>query len=782
MADDGAAPSEAFPDFSGAANDTGGEISMSVEETNKVRAALGLKPLGDRSKEKAAERDAEARRHQEAREAEAKEREVEELRAKIAASREARRQEQQLRSVKTLGEASRDDSDDLAAWVGKSRALEDRRKAADRAKAEALMRKFQEEDEGADDDEEEEERGGAENVYSGKDLAGMSVKHSASALQEGETMVLTLEDQPLLADGRKALNEAEDELENVRVAELEKRQKARRAAKKERKPFEETEEEPSRTILGKYDEEEAEVKLKLDEDGAASAAKRKREEEVARRLKSGLAGVEETLEQSRAVQEEFYTKEEMEAFKKPKKMRKKRKVRQRVEEEDAAAEPMLDASTLEGDALAPADSSKDRGSRADRARNEERTKAARAEEMAGRDAAFSLAKERANAEQAAARAAYEAAAQEEEIFGEDDDELERALARSRQEALQKQKAREGKARGADALADAVVAKREEDGDALGLGAGIGGGKGLNINDTTEFVRGIGLPTLESLNKGPPHASAAAAAAAAAAAPEGDVEMAEAATEGGGGGGAAEDGNNADDVEMGDEVELTEEMMRQELAEAAEEAARTGVEGALGKEQTHASGIAGTLAMLRERDELSKMESWAGRNIDKRSDKLLVAREAEAIASGSFNGRDFTFNLDKYDEYGRKMTPREAFRRLCWKFHGMTPGRMKREKRIAQYAKEQQEKGMSANDTSLNTVSKMQEVQKQQATPYIVLSGNVKPGQTSDPAQALAAEKQSAPPAIPGASAKPLSGKAKVAMWMGGGKSSKQRPPPAPKLG
>jgi U4/U6.U5 tri-snRNP-associated protein 1 len=42
-------------------------------------------------------------------------------------------------------------------------------------------------------------------------------------------------------------------------------------------------------------------------------------------------------------------------------------------------------------------------------------------------------------------------------------------------------------------------------------------------------------------------------------------------------------------------------------------------------------------------------------------------------------------LDKFDEFGRKMTPREAFRHISHRFHGKMPGKKKTEKRIQKYA-------------------------------------------------------------------------------------------------
>lgn len=52
----------------------------------------------------------------------------------LCRQREKRLEDEKLRKVKTLGEAA-DDVDDVAAWINKSRALEEKAKADARAKA-----------------------------------------------------------------------------------------------------------------------------------------------------------------------------------------------------------------------------------------------------------------------------------------------------------------------------------------------------------------------------------------------------------------------------------------------------------------------------------------------------------------------------------------------------------------------------------------------------------------------------------------------------------------------
>lgn len=74
-----------------------------------------------------------------------------------------------------------------------------------------------------------------------------------------------------------------------------------------------------------------------------------------------------------------------------------------------------------------------------------------------------------------------------------------------------------------------------------------------------------------------------------------------------------------------------------------------------------------------------------------------------------------------------MTPKEAFRMISHKFHGKGPGKMKQEKRMKQYQEELKLKQMKNSDTPTESVERMREAQARLKTPYLVLSGHVKPG-------------------------------------------------------
>uniref|UniRef100_A0A8C4Y8I3 Spliceosome associated factor 1, recruiter of U4/U6.U5 tri-snRNP n=1 Tax=Gopherus evgoodei TaxID=1825980 RepID=A0A8C4Y8I3_9SAUR len=82
-------------------------------------------------------------------------------------------------------------------------------------------------------------------------------------------------------------------------------------------------------------------------------------------------------------------------------------------------------------------------------------------------------------------------------------------------------------------------------------------------------------------------------------------------------------------------------------------------------------------------------------------------------------------IEYVDETGRKLTPKEAFRQLSHRFHGKGSGKMKTERRMKKLDEEALLKKMSSSDTPLGTVALLQEKQKAQKTPYIVLSGSGK---------------------------------------------------------
>ena len=101
--------------------------------------------------------------------------------------------------------------------------------------------------------------------------------------------------------------------------------------------------------------------------------------------------------------------------------------------------------------------------------------------------------------------------------------------------------------------------------------------------------------------------------------------------------------------------------------------------------------------------------------------------------GSYSGPTQTFsekkhykpsvNIEYIDDGGRSMTSKEAFRYLSHKFHGKGSGKLKTEKRHRKIQEEKLMEKMSSTDTPLNTLTKLQHKTKEMSTPYVILSGN-----------------------------------------------------------
>ncbi|KAI5398633.1 SART-1 family protein DOT2 [Lathyrus oleraceus] len=125
------------------------------------------------------------------------------------------------------------------------------------------------------------------------------------------------------------------------------------------------------------------------------------------------------------------------------------------------------------------------------------------------------------------------------------------------------------------------------------------------------------------------------------------------------------------------------------------------------------GLSGALKLLQDRGTLKESIEWGGRNMDKKKSKLVGILEDE----GKEVQNKKEIRIERRDEFGRILTPKEAFRKFSHTFHGKEPGKMKQEKL----------KRMKSSDTPSLSVERMREAQARMKTPYLVLSGHVKPG-------------------------------------------------------
>lgn len=253
--------------------------AISIEETNRIRASLGMKPLpvpgaaGPVFKDAPAAPPEEVGSTLESRQAEGydnyrKIQEAEEAKRKreakaeaIKKARDAAKRFSKLEG-KGLGDADEDDVD-TRSWLTKQKK---RQKEIEKARKK------------------EQELAEAETAaeYTAKDLAGVKVGHEIDTFQEGEVQVLTLKDTTIEEN-----EEEGDELENLDLREREKLNEKLELKKK--KPVynpNDVDETGEKSILAHYDEEiDGKKGKRFTLDGMGSTAEASREGVTSQKMK-----------------------------------------------------------------------------------------------------------------------------------------------------------------------------------------------------------------------------------------------------------------------------------------------------------------------------------------------------------------------------------------------------------------------------------------------------------------------------------------------------------------
>ncbi|KAF1336424.1 U4/u6.u5 tri-snrnp-associated protein, partial [Globisporangium splendens] len=704
-----------------------GEISMSIEETNRVRAALGLKPLSLGPKKK----DANVVNLQKTSDQIEEEREREELQRKIAQSKKKRELTQKL-AGQSIGEQLKASASSSALdWVKQSRTKVD-------AVAAAAKKKTQQQTKQAE--------------YDASALAGMVVGHDITSFDEGDEVVLTLKDTRVLAEDGNDLNDEQDELVNVELSERDRRiaekERAQRAMMPAYSGYDDDEfiqmggskrmKKPAR-LLSQYDEDEDRKasahaqKFTLDASGSTQMVVDNGNDGNA--LDDDVTVVSLAMDKTKRV-EEYFTQEEIDAQfakKKGKKLRKKKKLRQKDTAEDDAMASGAGEGTAEDDAAALVqqleaealeNASKDRGRRRRRVDDDDDDKPSAVEEA--NLLRFQEARERANVTASNALDAMSGAKKkrrpvvlEDDVLDDSMDmELNASLARTRRLAQLRE---ETSATSEPSTAVATSVSRSEDRIAVLVSQTIGTEPsitttGANATAVTSkpsgHVFGETLQQLESsdnvvvfneatdfetrLKNAMEQRTAQFQAAT-------SMETAVARSETASGVAAT---NARRDVD--------EEMKGEDNDENDNEEEETKEGEVWGEEQPLVgSGMAATLALLRKTGDLreTRVERQAGRANDARDRN--VDQELR-IKDG--------VKLDYRDEFGRLLTKKEAFRMLSYKFHGHEPGKKKKEKRLKQLKEELEAQKMLSGEGSTKMMKVLEKKQKVSQQAHVVLSG------------------------------------------------------------
>lgn len=680
--------------------------SISLEETNRIRVSMGLKPLADpnaapaQGDEVELDEDAVAQRNYQERVAqEQKDRDAKDARERIAKAQNRLALNAKLKgqTLGAAGEADGDD-DDALGWIKKQR------KRAKKLAKELEMAKQREAEQA------ELERG----VYGEEDLRGLKVSHAMDDVEEGQEMILTLKDSRIL-DGE------EDELQNVNLADYERDKAAKERKRKAKEQytgyddeeFEEGRIGKKRDVLSKYDDDfmgsGSTEGFRLGGSAVDALKKRKLEESAATEEDGGSSSVNRqllSLDYATNFEVSDYATEDT-SFKK-----KKKKVKRSTRR-------------VEGDGEVGASGAND-----------------------GMD------------ETAAAPITIDRTVDENLV---DDDDLQLALARQRRQTAK------ARGRRPNDIAAQVLAIKREDEEAQG-NANDGGMTFDDTSEFVRNVSLDNLQQIKREPRASTSATPAPAAPPSPqdvkpriielqTGGSADVEMADA-TNGEASGDDEDDEEEGMLAEMALRQGLTLEEMRakmdEDLVKREQEGSGGAAEVAPTAEQLNSGGLAGVLANLRNTGALQKRtaEDNERERIQRERDlwladhrRRIAERELERIkarggqkdqaqrewenkvreqqeareAVKEFENYKPDINIQYTDEFGRTMTKKEAWKSLSHIFHHKTSGRRKTELRLRRIEEERRTAAAVNSDTSSKMLQAFAKRQEQTGEAYMTLS-------------------------------------------------------------
>ncbi|KAF7988954.1 hypothetical protein HCN44_007264 [Aphidius gifuensis] len=695
------------PSSSSQKNNNNSQASLSIEETNRVRATLGLKPLEvntTSSKDepnklkddlgefyhKPAINNAEIQR-------------TEKLKEKLNLTKDKRKIETSLLKIKPLGE--HDSDDDINEWVNKSRKLSnEKKKAEERAK---ILDQLDEEfgiNEIVNDDVKLQRK----KKYTERNLHGLKVEHNIENFDEGQTVILTLKDKNVLDDDN-------DVLVNVNMKDDEKYKK--NVIIKSKKPGYDAYDDDNYdeygfskgNVLDKYDEEIDGVKndtFCIGIDNAKEIAE-KRKNIVKQKLANKKL---ETLTLPELkLASDYYNTEELEKFKKTKK-KKIRKIRQ--------------VKTLKADDLIPeTDYLRDIGSR--RKRNN--------------DDSNKIDNNKVDNNDIIDNADYDIPSMTSNNWIdcklEDDDEYEikNAIKNS-------QKVKKNFKLDLLDITDDLNSENIYINDAINYNNNVNNVndvnddkddkddkndqdkkikyKNITLNSTAEFCRTLGdIPTYGLAGNREEKPTEIM-----------DIKIEKQKVDlpiiNG-------DDNINDERGMWNSVDSDDIKSEPAVAEQA----------ILDAEPSLGQGVGGALKLAMSKGYLQYEDSnrpSASRFAHLQAQNYSIEDKAydgddKFGRRDRFNGPTSDFKekdgfkpnvkLEYIDDDGHVLCPKEAFRYLSHKFHGKGPGKNKVEKRMKKNEQEVLMKRMSSTDTPLGTLNLLQSKQKETQSPFIILSGN-----------------------------------------------------------
>lgn len=734
-------------------------LELSVEETNKLREKLGLAPLRTNTNkevhkpaENTGEKEESLQRIQQAK----LRRQVEDGAARVF-------------GTSTLGlndqsDVNKKDDEEALSWAERMR-----KQKTTSAKKSKKKKGVQPKDQKLD--------------YGETDLEGMQVRNNMTGLEAGEEAVLTLADAPILetktfvSNKVVGLNEEEDALENVGLTEQEKQ---RDGLRKKRMlemgmgraggyaGFDDDEFEELGGTLGPSNQErgggigkEKSSNIEGFRIGSQQAASMDASKTDFDRIQDGQAislfwkgdtvGSDYmTVEEEKELEAERKKSKEKTKFKKKKKSKKKRRRAEIGEDEEEEEDrpnvfSALASGTKSGNTLlskleetAKVDESSNfqKRRRNDDMADDEVMQASSDHSLGNRENDlqrqqkietnrynYDKIMEKGNERTRDAFATVKVAKEEDFVDDEPDDSfLNAALAKARR-LNRLREMNKTSSTGAAAVAEAVKSSSVESENTK-----ESSGVSFSIDNAREFSKAIRARTQQKervLQKQKVENSPQN---------DGPVESAEI---------ALETSNTTTNkvVKVEEDVDNDEEMEDLDMEELAkeikEETLQPGFDGSTGGPLGVGRGLSSFVSMLKTTGEITGKhggtEELRGRAKDERNyDNLKPMDLSKVVAIGrNATDKDKEFanreiKLDYRDKHGRLLTQKEAYRELCYQFHGHGASKKKEEKRLRQIQREQAEARMASGQvsaardgTTVGTLGALRATQKATGKAFVV---------------------------------------------------------------
>uniref|UniRef100_A0A0K0FPI5 U4/U6.U5 tri-snRNP-associated protein 1 (inferred by orthology to a human protein) n=1 Tax=Strongyloides venezuelensis TaxID=75913 RepID=A0A0K0FPI5_STRVS len=321
--------------------------SLSIEETNRIRAELGLAPLEVEDKSKSNEpkigKDGEkiiiedgVEIHYKPAENLAQKKEAEQIKERLEVAKRKRQvYDKVLKEGKGLADS--DSDEDISNWLEKTKTKILSKESAYDELDEQLVNAGKVESEKLKKRKEKKKKEAKDDVTA----SGLIVGHSKESFLDGTNTILVLQD-------KHVLDENEDEvLINPNLIENEKAQKNVRLRKNQNhyndltEDYDEWGNPIDKGVLAKYDEvleEEKREMFRLDEGGGIDAEREARELEIKKRLHMERLNLQSLETDKYKLASDFYTENEILSFRKPKKKKNKGKKSKVVDEEELLPE------------------------------------------------------------------------------------------------------------------------------------------------------------------------------------------------------------------------------------------------------------------------------------------------------------------------------------------------------------------------------------------------------------------------------------------------------------